>query len=83
MSVAIDRKLTSFRLRRDLLDLLQKAAKKENRSLNNYVESALMEYLANTPNQKTLLAMKEADADLNLKKVDTTNFEAFVKSCSE
>ena len=36
---AIIRKQTSFRLREDLLEVLQREAKKANRSLNNFVES--------------------------------------------
>ena len=40
---AVVRKLTSFRLREDLLQVLQEHARKANRSLNNFVESALMD----------------------------------------
>ena len=42
MEAAIDRKQTAFRLSTDLLDRLRLAAKKQNRSLNNFVESILM-----------------------------------------
>ena len=40
---AVVRKQTSFRLREDLLQILQEQAKKANRSLNNFVESTLMD----------------------------------------
>ena len=40
---ALDRKQTAFRLRKDLLERLKIEARKENRSLNNYVESVLMD----------------------------------------
>lgn len=39
---AVVRKQTSFRLREDLLQILQEHAKRANRSLNNFVESTLM-----------------------------------------
>ena len=42
-TVAVHRKQTAFRLRTDLLDRLKVAAKKENRSLNNFVESVLLD----------------------------------------
>lgn len=39
----IVRKQISFRLREDLLQVLRERAKRENRSLNNLVESILLE----------------------------------------
>ena len=53
-TVAVDRKQTAFRLRTDLLDRLKVAAKKENRSLNNYVESVLLDAVYREPNEETL-----------------------------
>lgn len=53
-TVAFDRKQTAFRLRTDLLDRLKVAAKKENRSLNNYVESVLLDAVYREPNEETL-----------------------------
>ena len=50
MEAAIDRKQTAFRLSTDLLDRLRLAAKKQNRSLNNFVESILMDVVYNEPN---------------------------------
>ena len=60
MEAAIDRKQTAFRLSTDLLDRLRLAAKKQNRSLNNFVESILMDVVYNEPNEET----KEAIASL-------------------
>lgn len=40
--IKTNRRQTSFRLRQDLLAKMKIAAKKENRSLNNYVESILL-----------------------------------------
>ena len=53
-TVAFDRKQTAFRLRTDLLDRLKVAAKKENRSLNNYFESVLLDAVYREPNEETL-----------------------------
>ena len=39
----VARKQISFRLREDLLEVLRERAKRENRSLNNLVESLLLE----------------------------------------
>ena len=79
-TVAFDRKQTAFRLRTDLLDRLKVAAKKENRSLNNYVESVLLDAVFREPNDETLAAMKDAKENRNLETLDLDNFENFVES---
>lgn len=77
---AIIRKQTSFRLREDLLEVLQREAKKANRSLNNFVESTLMDAMYSQPNEETLNAMKEAESDEELETLDLDNFKDYVKS---
>lgn len=72
-TVAFDRKQTAFRLRTDLLDRLKVAAKKENRSLNNYVESVLLDAVYREPNEETLAAMKDAKENKNLETLDLDN----------
>lgn len=57
---AIVRKQTSFRLREDLLKVLQEQARKANRSLNNFVESTLMDAVYFEPNDETVAAINEA-----------------------
>lgn len=79
-TVAVDRKQTAFRLRTDLLDRLKVAAKKENRSLNNYVESVLLDAVYREPNEETLAAMKDAKENGNLETLDLDNFEKYVDS---
>ena len=57
-----EKKLTSIRLDKNLYLHLQKKAKKENRSINNYIETLLFEnsdYYE--PNEETLAAMKETE----------------------
>ncbi len=79
-TVAFDRKQTAFRLRTDLLDRLKVAAKKENRSLNNYVESVLLDAVYREPNEETLAAMKDAKENKNLETLDLDNLEKYVES---
>ena len=79
-TVAFDRKQTAFRLRTDLLDRLKVAAKKENRSLNSYVESVLLDAVYREPNEETLAAMKDAKENRNLETLDLDNFEKFIES---
>ena len=79
-TISVDRKQTAFRLRTDLLDRLKVAAKKENRSLNNYVESVLLDAVYREPNEETLTAMKEAKENGNLETLDLDNFEKYVDS---
>ncbi|MFV0267758.1 MAG: toxin-antitoxin system HicB family antitoxin [Draconibacterium sp.] len=57
------KKQTAFRFNNDLLERLKVEAKKENRSLNNYVESVLMDALGyRRDNPVTLAAIEEAKA---------------------
>ena len=79
-TVAVDRKQTAFRLRTDLLDRLKVAAKKENRSLNNFVESVLLDAVYREPNEETLTAMKDTKENGNLETLDLDNFEKYVES---
>lgn len=80
MELAINRKSAMFRLRIELLDRLKQLAAKENRSLNNYVETVLMDAAYNTPNATTIAAMKEAENEENLTTVDMASRESFLKS---
>lgn len=60
MATTIIRKPASFRLRCDLLERLKKNAVRENRTLNNYVESVLLDIVYDEPNEVTKAAIKEA-----------------------
>ena len=82
MEVTI-KKQTAFRLDSDLLDALKTAAKRKHRSLNNFVECILREVIYNEPNEETKEAIAEARAGKNLKDVDMSSFESFMKSCNE
>lgn len=78
---AVIRKQTSFRLREDLLKDLQEEARKANRSLNNFVESTLMDAMYSEPNEETIAAINEARTGKFAGTIDTSSMEAFIKSC--
>lgn len=80
MEAVVGRKQASFRLREDLLKKMQLEARKENRSLNNFVESKLMDLMYSQPNETTLSAMKEAESGTELETLDLDNFKDYVKS---
>ena len=80
MDIALTKKNQSFRLPVDLIERLKLIAKRQNRSLNNYVETILMDVAFNTPNASTLAAMQDAQDDTNLSPVDMSSFDSFLKS---
>lgn len=69
MNTAIERKPASFRFRTDLLERLRRNAIRENRTLNNYVESILLDIVYNEPNGTTRAAIEEAMSGNNRNKV--------------
>ncbi|MBO6068963.1 MAG: toxin-antitoxin system protein [Bacteroidales bacterium] len=70
---------TAFRLNKDLIIRLKVRAKKENRSLNNYVETLLMDIVYNEPNEETRAAIEEVRSGKPLEKLDVDNLEEFVE----
>ena len=73
MATAITRTQTAFRLSDELLKRLKLEARKQNRSLNNFVESVLMDAVYRTPNNETLAAMEEARESRNLETINLDN----------
>ena len=80
MAIVIERKQTAFRLSTSLLNKLREAAERENRSLNNYVESVLMDAVSSNPNKLTLAAMKEARENRGLETLDVNNLDSLIAS---
>ena len=80
IAIVIERKQTAFRLSTSLLNKLREAAERENRSLNNYVESVLMDAVFSNPNKLTLAAMKEARENRDLETLDVDNLESVIAS---
>lgn len=80
MNTVVARKQTAFRLSVDLVDKLKEAAIQNNRSLNNYVESLLIDIVYNRPNKLTLQAMKEANESENLETLSAKDLENTINS---
>ena len=71
-----------FRFRNDLIGVIKSEAKKENRTLNNFMENLLVNYFSvdeKIPNATTIAAMEEAKSD-DLEELDLDNFQEWVKS---
>ena len=81
MEIAL-KKNQSFRLSVELIDCLKQLAKRQNRSLNNYVETVLLDAVYHEPNAVTLAAMKEAESDAmnDVPSLDMSSIEAMEKS---
>lgn len=76
------KKNQSFRLSVELLERLKQLAKRQNRSLNNYVETVLLDAAYHEPNATTLAAMREVESGAlrNEPDLDLTSIEAMEKS---
>lgn len=82
MEAAIQKKATMFRLSTDLLDRLKEMARREHRSLNNFVECILLDVAYHEPNETTRAAIEEARSGKlrDVPPVDTSSVEAMFKS---
>lgn len=81
MDIAL-KKNQSFRLSIKLIERLKQLAKRENRSLNNYVETVLLDAAYREPNTTTLAAMKEVESGAlrNEPALDLSSIDAMEKS---
>lgn len=82
MEAALPKKNQSFRLSVDLVDRLKLMAKRQNRSLNNFVETLLLDAAYHEPNAETVAAMKEAESGHlhGVAPLDLSSIEAMEKS---
>lgn len=69
---------TAFRFDKELIRRLKIKAKKENRSLNNYVETVLMDVVYDEPNEETIAAINEVKNGKDLERLNMSNFDEFV-----
>ena len=81
MEATVQKKATMFRLSVDLLDRLKDMARREHRSLNNFVECVLLDAAYNESNEVTKAAIEEARSGKlrNVPPVDTSSVEAMFK----
>jgi len=63
-TININKKSTSLRLNSGLYSHIEKLAKLQNRSINNYIETLLFDAVDyHEPNEKTKMAMKELETE--------------------
>jgi hypothetical protein len=75
-----------FRFRNDLIGVIKEEARRENRSINNFMENLLVHYFSvdeKVPNATTIAAIEEAKASKSTERIDMSSFEAFMKSHEE
>lgn len=84
MEIAL-KKNQSFRLSVALIERLKQLAKRQNRSLNNYVETVLLDAAYHEPNATTLAAMKEVESGAlrDEPALDLSSIEAMEKSMGQ
>ena len=82
MELSVEKKAHVFRLPSFLLDKLKELARKDRRSLNNYVEGILLDAVYHEPNDTTVAAMKEAESGTlnNVPDLDLSSIEAMERS---
>ena len=85
MDIVVPKKNQSFRLPVELIERLRQLAKRENRSLNNFVETLLLEAAYCEPNDVTLAAMKEAQNGKlrNTTPLELSSIEAMERSMDD
>lgn len=80
MDIAIQKKTQTFRLPVELLEKLKVMARAQNRSLNNFVECALLDLAYNEPNKQTIEAIRQAKEGKLEGTLDVSSVEAMYKS---
>ena len=75
-----DKTLTSFRLNTQLVERLRELARKSNRSLNNYVETLLLDIVYHEPNDETIEAIEEVRSGKKLEAFDRSELEKLISS---
>ena len=83
MEAVIERTNTMISLRKDLINKIADVAKKENCSLDKYIESVLMDIVYNVPNAETRAAIEEARSGAYAGSLDMASYESFVKSIND
>ena len=83
MEAALPQKrATMFRLNVELIDRLKEMARREHRSLNNFVECVLLDIAYHEPNDTTKAAIEEARSGKlrDVPEIDLSSPEAMFKS---
>ena len=77
-TISANKKSTSLRLNSNLYAHIEKLAKKENRSLNNFIETTLFDALEfREPNELTALGIEESRKERATLKIYTNTEDLF------
>ena len=77
-TININKKSTSLRLNSNLYAYIEKLAKQENRSLNNFIETTLFDALDyREPNEETKLGIEESRKEIASLKKDSNSEKRF------
>ncbi len=90
----IARSTLSVRIREDIKQQAKAFAKKEHRSLSNFIEYLVLNWRdthreykypvsEHEPNEETLKSMEETSQGIGVSNVDTSSYEAFCTSLEE
>lgn len=80
MGTVVQRTPMTFNLRLDLIESLNKEAKKNRQSLDSFIENILMEISFDEPNEDTVEAIKELRSGNYAGELDVSGYAMFIKS---
>lgn len=79
-TITNEKTTTSFRLNSDLVERLRTMARRNNRSLNNFVETILYDVAYNEPNEETIEAINEARSGKMMDRFDMAELDAMISA---
>ena len=79
-TITSEKTTTSFRLNSDLVERLRSMARRNNRSLNNFVETILYDVAYNEPNEETKAAINEARSGKKMDRFDMAELDAMISA---
>lgn len=77
-SISSTKTTTSFRLNAELVQRLRSLAKRNNRSLNNYIETILFDFAYSELNDETIKAINEARSGKRLDRFDMAELDNMI-----
>jgi predicted transcriptional regulator len=77
-SISSTKTTTSFRLNAELVQRLRSLAKRNNRSLNNYIETILFDFAYSELNDETIEAINEARSGKRLDRFDMAELDNMI-----
>lgn len=79
-AITNEKTTTSFRLNSNLVERLRSMARRNNRSLNNFVGTILFDVAYNEPNGETIEAINEARSGKKMDRFDMAELDAMISA---